>query len=268
MDIIAEIIMLVDFIEANLTEKPSLDELAVRAGFSKFHLHRLFKSVTGQAVGDYMLSRRLAQSLGLLSRTKLRLDDIAAELGFYDHSAFYRAFHGEFGVSPSHYRRNPVELPMRGRLTAADLCGDGNAVITRPKFVSRPAFTVTGMPCRVYYMDNEKYNKANLAGIDFFEKHSTNVPGCLNRNIYIGLTTFTEDDEDSSSWYMPSVEVAEGSKVPPGMTRRRVPAQDYAVFRYTGSHNREHHRAHGAAVSASIHALAAAIQVPEAVAVL
>lgn len=239
MDIAAEIVRLVDYIEANLAEKPSLDVLAARAGFSKFHLHRLFKSVTGQALGDYMLSRRLAQSLGLLSGTKLRVDDIAAELGFYDHSAFSRAFSREFGVSPSHYRRNPVELPVRGRLTAADVCGDGSAVITRPMFVSRPAFTLTGMPCRIYYMDNDKYNKANLAGISFFEKHAANVPGRLNRDIYVGLTTFPEDDEDSSSWYMPSVEVAEGSPAPPGMTQRRIPAQAYAVFRYAGSHSRE-----------------------------
>jgi AraC family transcriptional regulator len=239
MDIAGEIIRLVDYIEDNLADRPTLDDLAARAGFSKFHLHRLFKSVTGQTAGGYMLSRRLARSLGLLAGTKLRTGDIAAELGFYDHSAYCRAFRKEFGMSPSQYRSRPVELSIRGRLTAADLCGSSEGVIARPEFVSRPAFTVTGIPCRIYYMDNVKYNKANLAGVEFYEKHAGRVPGAVDADVYIGLTTFPEDERDDSTWYMPCSEVADGNPVPSGMAQRRVPAQDYAVFRYVGFHSRE-----------------------------
>lgn len=238
MDIARDIVKLVDYMEENLADRPRLDDLAGQACLSKYHLHRLFKSVTGQTAGDYMLSRRLARSVPLLSGTKLRTSDIAAELGFYDHSAFCHAFKREFGISPSQYRENPISMAVRGRLSAADLYGSGEALITRPSYVSKPSFIVTGVPCRIFYMDNLKYNKANLAGIDFYERHRGDIAGAVDSNVYLGLTIFPEDESDDSTWYIPSLEVKEGSPVPQGMAQHRIPAQDYAVFHYVGFHSR------------------------------
>lgn len=238
MDIAGEILKLVDYIEENLADRPTLSDLAEEAYLSKYHLHRVFKAVTGQTAGDYMLSRRLTQSIPLLARTDLRTSDIAAELGFYDHSAFSHAFKKEYGISPSQYRASPKELPVRGRLSAADLFGSGEALIARRVFVSKPAFTVTGMPCKIYDNDNVRYNKANLAGMDFYENHRLSIPGAVNVGVYIGLTLFPEN-YDNFTWYIPSVEVKEGSPVPPGMAQHRVPAQDYAVFRYVGFQRRD-----------------------------
>jgi AraC family transcriptional regulator len=238
MDIAGEILRLVDYIEDNLAEKPTLDDLAGEAFVSKYHLHRVFKAAAGQTAHGYMLSRRLAKSLPLLTGTSLRTSDIAAELGFYDHSAFSHAFRKEYGISPTQYRKSPSELPVRGRLCATDLRGAGDALIAWPAFVSLPAFTATGLPCKVYYMDNIRYNKANLAGMDFFENRARGVPCAVNPDVYIGLTLFPEDD-DRFTWYIPSAEVLEGSPVPPGMVQHRIPAQDYAVFHYVGFHRRD-----------------------------
>ena len=49
-----------NYIEKNLCEELSLDEIAAAAGFSKFYFHRVFQSETGMPVYDYIRKRRLA----------------------------------------------------------------------------------------------------------------------------------------------------------------------------------------------------------------
>ena len=44
----------VDYIEANLDEKHSLEELSRVAYFSPFHFHRIFKALTGETINNYL----------------------------------------------------------------------------------------------------------------------------------------------------------------------------------------------------------------------
>ena len=237
MDIVDRMGRIVDSIEQRLGENPSLDELANEAGLSKYHFHRVFKTVTGLSPGEYVLSRRLAQSVALLSCTTLRTTDIAAELGFFDHSAFSHAFRKAFGRTPTQYRQQPVPLAVRGRWNAADLQGDSQALMTRPDYMMLPGFTVIGRPIQIFDMDNVRYNKANLAGIDFFEKSKYDVQGMVDGDVYIGLTLFPEGDT-GYTWYIPSVQTQQDAPVPTGMAKHHVPTQEYAVFHYVGLHHR------------------------------
>ena len=73
-----------DYIEENLQTEITAAELAEMAGFSLFHYYRLFQQATGLPVMQYILRRRLLQSLifflptnssawhGSLNRTSMR----------------------------------------------------------------------------------------------------------------------------------------------------------------------------------------------------
>ena len=67
----------IDYIENHIQHKILLDELAAYTGISKFYLHRIFKSLTGESLFDYIQSRKLTLSLEKLISTSMRIIDIA-----------------------------------------------------------------------------------------------------------------------------------------------------------------------------------------------
>lgn len=98
-------------LDAHPTRRVPLDELARVAGFAPFHFHRVFKAMTGRTARDYALRLRLERAALRLRHGDRRRDltEVALEHGFPDMSSFSRAFKAAFGVSPSAWRRLPIE---------------------------------------------------------------------------------------------------------------------------------------------------------------
>jgi AraC-like DNA-binding protein len=89
-----------------LSRKLSLQELAGQAGYSPYHLCRLFKRQTGLSIHRYLQHLRLRESLDLLVEFPQRsVAEIAHGLGFASHSHFSTAFHGHFALSPRAFRQ-------------------------------------------------------------------------------------------------------------------------------------------------------------------
>jgi len=89
-----------------LSRKLSLQELAGQAGYSPYHLCRLFKRQTGLSIHRYRQHLRLCESLDLLVEFPQRsVAEIAHGLGFASHSHFSTAFHGHFALTPRAFRQ-------------------------------------------------------------------------------------------------------------------------------------------------------------------
>lgn len=93
------------FFEHNLAEPLSPSSLARRADLTPTRLARLIRRFFGLTPSQYITQARLAAAARLLQDTQLGVSDIAYQCGFYDHSAFSRAFHSAMGITPSEYRR-------------------------------------------------------------------------------------------------------------------------------------------------------------------
>ena len=91
------------YINQNLAEPLSVDDLASHAYMSKFYLMRKFKADTGYGIHQYIRSKRLLLARDLL-KTDLPITQISAEVGFADYSTFSRAFKEMFQCSPREYR--------------------------------------------------------------------------------------------------------------------------------------------------------------------
>ncbi len=91
-----------DYLADCCHENVSLGTLAAIAGFSPFHLCRVFERVVGVPPHVYQLDVRLTKAAGLLARGK-RIVSVAMETGFCDQSHFHRAFKRKFGVTPRQY---------------------------------------------------------------------------------------------------------------------------------------------------------------------
>jgi AraC-like DNA-binding protein len=98
--------ILAEYIESNLSNNISLRDLANLVHLSPQHFSRLFKSQTGMSPYKFVLQRRLAFALSLLSREQLSIEDIAKSVGFVSSSSFNKAFKRVYGVSASQCRQN------------------------------------------------------------------------------------------------------------------------------------------------------------------
>ncbi|MCR5106810.1 MAG: AraC family transcriptional regulator [Lachnospiraceae bacterium] len=94
----------VSYISDNLSGELSLKALAERANLSPFYFSRLFKSETGFAPYDYILTLRINHAKYLLLSTSSSIKDICFQLGFGSESAFCTAFRKKVGQTPKEFR--------------------------------------------------------------------------------------------------------------------------------------------------------------------
>jgi AraC family transcriptional regulator of adaptative response/methylated-DNA-[protein]-cysteine methyltransferase len=92
------------YIEAHPDGRLSLQELADRAGLSRFHLQRSFKAVTGITPKQYAEARRI----GSLKTGLREARDVAAAIydaGFGSSSRVYEHSDARLGMTPNQYRQ-------------------------------------------------------------------------------------------------------------------------------------------------------------------
>jgi len=99
-----------DYIEINLCNQFTLDELASVASFSKYHFHRIFLGVIGETPFQFITRLRL-QKAGtfLIMNPQLSISDIAINSGYTDISIFSRNFKHHFGQAPSVWKKQMLE---------------------------------------------------------------------------------------------------------------------------------------------------------------
>jgi AraC family transcriptional regulator len=93
-----------DYIEDNLAETISLDDLAEVVGLSASHFKILFREATGLPPHQYLIRRRVERARNLLSAGELSISRIAMETGFAHQSHLARHMRRVLGVSPSALR--------------------------------------------------------------------------------------------------------------------------------------------------------------------
>ena len=107
------------FIEAGLTRRLSLDDLAAVAAVSPFHFARCFKTTTGLAPHQYVLARRIELAKRLIMTTSEPVVEVAWSVGFENISHFRRQFAAQVGVVPGVLRRATRQAAeARSRLPA------------------------------------------------------------------------------------------------------------------------------------------------------
>ncbi|KAA3609998.1 MAG: helix-turn-helix domain-containing protein [Calditrichaeota bacterium] len=97
----------IDYIEQNLNNELSLNTVAEKANFSPFHFHRLFGSIIGETLNQFINRLRLEKAASqLLNNPKKMITEIAFDCGFSGSATFARAFKNMFGISATNWRDN------------------------------------------------------------------------------------------------------------------------------------------------------------------
>jgi len=97
--------LVLDLIDARLTGRPSLFELAALLDVSMRYFCRAFRVSTGVSPHQYILRRRVELARGLIEAGQMSLSEVAIAAGFVDHAQMTATFRKVLKLAPSHFRR-------------------------------------------------------------------------------------------------------------------------------------------------------------------
>src|SRR3712207_9523691 len=102
------------YIQENLDRRLSLSELAVKAGYSPYHFHRVFHAIVGESLQQHMRRLKLERAAHQLRETHSSVTQVASWAGYLTPESFSRAFAAHFGVPPRRFREaaHPSEPPV------------------------------------------------------------------------------------------------------------------------------------------------------------
>ncbi len=103
-----------DLLDRAYAEPLDLAALAARAGYSRFHFARSFRTAYGDTPGRYLTRRRVERAQELLRTANLTVTEVCVLVGFTSLGSFSRRFRELVGTSPSEYQRRAGQPPIPG----------------------------------------------------------------------------------------------------------------------------------------------------------
>jgi len=95
-----DILLCIQYIENNITEKLTIECISKKMGYSIYHFSRIFSEQMGVSLMEYVKDRRLLRAAEDIMLGK-KILDVAMEYGYETHSGFTKAFRKKYGFSPA-----------------------------------------------------------------------------------------------------------------------------------------------------------------------
>ena len=233
--VIAALNGLVEALDDDLTVEVDIASIAANHGTTEYHLRRMFSSLAGMPLSEYVRRRRMTlASAEVIGNGELL--GIAVRYGYGSAEAFSRAFRAVHGVGPSDVRRNGgplrIQPQLRFRLTV-----EGTATMDT-RIVDPQAFTLVGHSTRVplIHQGVNPQIQEFIAGLPASEHErlkslsSTEPAGLLQ----VSADVDPDYTEGSELTYLHGVAVDADTVVPADLDSIAVPAGHWAVFRVSG----------------------------------
>jgi AraC family transcriptional regulator len=205
-----------DYIEDNLTQSHSPDELSKVAALSSFYFQRLFTRLVKRPVNEYIKMRRLANACDILEDKNKRILDISLECGFNSHEHFTKTFKSAFGITPEEYRNNPVRLNqiMKPDLLLGYTMIDENVPLITDSIVleiSRKTITAPelyiGLSAPVSVSEQTPLGEAtgiDIPGMlwDKFHEQKAGIKGLAPEGIEFAASSFGDNDDGTFTYFV------------------------------------------------------------------
>ncbi len=104
---------ILSYVESNIEEQLSLEDIAGKFFLSKYYISHLFKDTLGISLHQYIIKKRLSECrVAIISGESII--GTYERFGFRDYSSFFKAFKKEYGMSPKEYQALYLQGPGRG----------------------------------------------------------------------------------------------------------------------------------------------------------
>ena len=234
---IAELNGLVELVEARLTDDLDLAGFASERGTTEYHLRRMFSSLAGMPLSEYVRRRRMTVAAAEVLGSGDILG-IAVRYGYGSTEAFGRAFRSVHGASPGEVRRDGGPLrtqpQLRFRLTV-----EGNMTMDA-RITDRPDFVLVGHATRVPLIHEgiNPHIQAHIASLPPAEHarlkdlSNTEPSGLLQ----VSADVDPDYSQGSELTYLHGVAVTDTTPAPGDLDTIKIPAGTWAVFRTEGQY--------------------------------
>ena len=91
------------YVDAHLGERITLKIVAAHCGVSVSTVTQMFQKQSDSTFHDFVTNRRMVMADKLI-KEDIPLEQVGKQVGYQDHSTFYRAFRQHYGISPREYR--------------------------------------------------------------------------------------------------------------------------------------------------------------------
>lgn len=218
MDILEGLNRAMGYIEGHLRDEPDMEQAARLAAQTADGFARLFRSLTGSTLPEYIRSRRLSLAAYDLQDRRCKVIDAAVAYGYESADAFRRAFMRQHGVPPSK-AQNPgcplkIVPPLRFHINFTG----GKAMDF--KIIEQPRLKLMGL-CKAFEgAAAERFEQEHIMWAD----HHDNIPARISEE-YPGTWYGIWDSGDY--WIARAPDDATGS----GLAEIAVSGGTYAMFR-------------------------------------
>lgn len=227
---------LVDLVEEHLTEEIDVNGLARRLGTTEYHLRRMFSSLAGMPLSEYVRRRRMTVAAADVVSGRGDLLSIAVLHGYGSTEAFGRAFRAVHGAGPGDVRRDGGPLRAQPQLRFRLTVEGSTPMDTR--IIDRPAFRLVGHAARVplVHQGVNPHIQEHIASLSEEEHLRLKALGDTEPAGLLAVSDDLDPDrtEGSELTYLHGVAVSRDTPAPDGLDAIEVPAGTWAVFRTTG----------------------------------
>jgi len=206
------LIRVLNYIDQNISENITAEELSQVSGYSFYHFCHLFTNLSGESISAYLRHRRLQLASDRLLEGR-SVTDTAFSCGFDTPSGFAKAFRKLYQISPTEYktmRRDRKAVPAIRKLDAFSVVG---------YCLPPPAGEFRAIDSGAYWL---LYDFSSVSK-DEYERI------CMPDHGEIGMWIYP-DKQSGDPYYFFGPIVANKDVIPHSMHAMDIPAAEYAVF--------------------------------------
>jgi len=223
------------YIEDHLAEEIDHQAAARLAQCSAYHFSRMFSSLAGIPLSEYIRRRRLSAAAFELQASEARVIDVAVKYGYTSADAFARAFQALHGIPPSTAKSQGSPLKAYPRMTFQLTIQGGAAMQYR--IVEKTPFRIVGLMKRVpiqFHGVNPEI-AAMLQSLD--EASIAQLKELSNREpagIISASVNFSDRRMEEQGELDHYIGVATDRACPDRWAQLEIPASTWAVFEAVG----------------------------------
>lgn len=220
-----DIALSIKYIESNLTQELTLDEIARKINLSPFYFQKGFSILCGITVSEYIRNRRLSLAGRDLQIDGAKVIDVAMKYCYDSPDSFTKAFTRFHGITPSQAKAGEGEirnyLPLKIQISMK------GGFEMECKIVRKPAFTVIGSAKIIKHEDGYKECPK------FWDEHYKNGNGRYVNGTY-GIC-LSQSEQEGCFKYMIADDYVPAKELPEEFKTEVIPENTWAVFPCKGA---------------------------------
>ncbi|WP_313814486.1 AraC family transcriptional regulator [Glutamicibacter sp.] len=234
---IAELNRVLETIDSRLGDELDIARLAASQGTTEYHLRRMFSSLTGMPLSEYIRRRRMSVAAAEVIGEDPLLD-IAVRYGYGSTEAFGRAFRAVHGTSLAQVRASGGPLRMQAKLRLS-LKIEGSAVMDA-RIIEKQEFKLIGHAARVplIYEGVNPHIQEHIASLPVSEHARLKELSTIEPTGLLQVSADVDPDyvEGSELTYLHGVAVDATTQTPDDLDEIKVQQGQWVVFSVAGAY--------------------------------